>query len=259
MKPSIFIVVGLLVSMLIVSSCQTAPQASAPPPAPVVVVSPSPPAPAPIVSREKVIFFDDFVPDRGDLRNLWVSNGKGQWLVQSKTSAYPGCDDGCLKQHSEDPRALNTLYLVRNPHMADGVVETKARLSYDLSMTTDPDRIKEIRQFLGAGIVFRSTDENNYYMFRLAGEEGCVLGKMTDNKWKDIANPRRVDFLEGGKIKPNQWYTLKVVTRGQSIQCFINDTPVISASDFEPNLTVGKFGVATFKAMADFEYLRVTE
>ncbi len=242
MKASILIMVCLVVSVFVAPSCQTAPP---------------PPPPAPVVSAERVIFFDDFVPERGDLRNLWLNNGKGQWIVQRKTSAFPGCEDGCLKQHSEDPRALNTLYFVRTPQMADGVVETKVRLSYDISVTVDQERLKQIRYFLGVGIVFRLVDDNNYYMFRLAGEEGCVLGKMVDGKWVDITNPRRVDFLEGGKIKPNQWYTLKVVVRGQNIKCFINDNPVINA--FDSTYSVGKFGVVTFKTMADFEYLRVTE
>lgn len=245
MKLNVLIVVGLLVLIPIVPSCQTAP--------PQTVVVTAPPAP----SGDKIIFLDNFIPEEGDFRNLWVSNGKGQWIVQRKTSVYPGCDDGCLKQQSEDPRALNAQYFVRSPQMADGVVETEVRMAYDTSITTDPDRIREIKQFLGAGIVFRSQNDNNYYMFRLAGEEGCVLGKMVNNVWTDIANPRRVDFLEGGKIKSNQWYALKVIARGQNIKCFINDNPVINT--YDSSFSVGKFGVATFKTMADFEYLKVTE
>lgn len=243
MNLNVVILIALLASAFVVPSCQTAP--------PAVVVAPA------AASGEKVVFFDEFLPDRGDLRNLWVSNGKGQWIVQRKTSGFAGCEDGCLKQQSEDPRALNTTYVVRTPQMADGVIETKARLSYDISVTTGQDRLKEIRQFLGTGIVFRSVDDENYYMFRLAGEEGAVLGKMVKGQWTDIANPRRVDFLEGGRIKPNQWYTLKVIARGSNIRCFINDNPVISTNDSQ--FSVGKFGLTTFKTMGDFEYLRVTE
>jgi hypothetical protein len=99
-------------------------------------------------------------------------------------------------------------------------------------------------------------------MFRLAGEEGCVLGRMVDGKWYNFVNPRRAKFLEGGRIKPNYWYALKVKVIGNNIQCFINDSPVINYSDFESKggkepITVGHLGLATFKCFADFEYINV--
>ncbi|MBF0566797.1 MAG: hypothetical protein HQK89_16345 [Nitrospirae bacterium] len=138
--------------------------------------------------------------------------------------------------------------------MADGIIETKARMGYDASMYVSQ---KDYMLYVGTGIVFRLVDENNYYMFRLAGEEGVVLGKMVDGNWTDLKNPRRVDFLEGGRIRTNTWYSLKVSVHGNTIKCYINDNPVINTQD--STFSIGKFGVTTFKTMADFEYLRVTE
>lgn len=212
------------------------------------------------VSAE-TIFFDDFsTHSQATTRNNWISNGKAHWVWQGQTSGKPGCVDGCLKQNSEDDRALNAVMYVKTPQIADATIETKTRINYDLSLgvRSDANELKKLRYFIGTGIVFRMKDANNYYMFRLAGEEGCVLGKMVDNQWIDLANPRRLDFLEGGRIKPNYWYDLKVKIRDNKIQCFINDSPVISYTDDDGTFSLGHFGLCTFKCFGDFEYIKVT-
>lgn len=208
-------------------------------------------------STTKVVLSDDFSPSATNLRNLWQSNGKGTWMVQGPISSAPGCQDGCLSQNSEDPRALNAIDYVSAPTLADGQIETVVRTSYDLSVAETQERLNNLKSFTGAGLVFRMVDLNNFYMFRLAGEEGVVLGKMVNGTWTDIGNPRRVDFLDGGKLRPKTWYKLKVETNGDRIQAFINDNPVINTTD--SSFSVGKFGVTTFKTAADFEYLKATE
>ena len=209
-------------------------------------------------SGPKVIFSDNFDPANAELRNLWQNNGKGAWKVQGQISSLPGCEDGCLKQNSEDPRALNAIEYVTSPQISDGAIEAQMRYSYELSVAETAEQRNEKKSFIGAGIIFRMVDVNNYYMFRLAGEDGVVLGKMVNGNWIDLGNPRRIDFLDGaGKLRPNSWYKLKIIARGTSIQCFLNDSPVVSA--FDPTYTVGKFGLVTFKTAADFEYINVTE
>lgn len=221
-----------------------------------IIIKPAEPS-----SSVKTIFFDDFNTTQSINRNMWVSNGKAHWVWQGKTSANPGCVDGCLKQNSEDINALNAVMYVQTPQMTNGVIETKTRMNFDKSIAPTPEEKKRLRFFIGTGIVFRMSDVNNYYMFRLAGEEGCVLGKMVNGKWVDLDNPRRVRLLEGGRIKPNVWYTLKVQVYGNNIQCFINDSPVINYTDDGskggPPFTVGHFGLITFKCFADFEYINV--
>ena len=210
-------------------------------------------------SIAKTIFFDDFSKaSQSNNRNLWLSNGKAHWVWQGKTSSFPGCTDGCLKQNSESDRALNAIMYVKTPQFSNGTIETKTRMSYDLSIAMTSEELKKLRYFIGTGIVFRLVDDNNYYMFRIAGEEGCVLGKMVNGKWVDLVNPRRLSFLEGGRVKPNNWYTLKVRVVSNNIQCFINDSPVINYTDHDSGFTVGHFGLTTFKCFGDFEYLKVT-
>jgi hypothetical protein len=208
----------------------------------------------------KTIFFDDFsTASQSTTRNMWLSNGKAHWVWQGKTSASPGCTDGCLKQNSEDDRALNAIMYISTPQISNATIETKTRINYDLSVGVTSDELKKLRYFIGPGIVFRLVDQNNFYMFRLAGDEGCVLGKMVDNEWIDLANPRRLNVLEGGRIRPNNWYTLRVEVVGNNIQCFINNSPVINFTDHEATFTLGHFGLATFKCFADFEFINVTQ
>ena len=213
----------------------------------------------PAQATAQTLFFDDFsAASQSTTRNMWLSNGKAHWVWQGRTSASQGCTDGCLKQNSEDDRALNAIMYVSTPKIADATIETKTRINYDIPIAPTSEELKKLRYFIGTGIVFRLVDANNFYMFRLAGEEGCVLGKMINNEWYDLQNPRRLNLLEGGRIKPNTWYNLKVQIRGNNIQCFINNSPVINYTDHEATFTVGSFGLTTFKCFADFEYISVT-
>jgi len=205
------------------------------------------------------IFFDEFDPGNGAMRNIWRSNGKAYWTWEGATPGFFGCENGCLKQNSEDIRALNAIMYVSAPQISNATIEVKTRIFYDKSSSPTAEELANQRKFIGSGIIFRMVDSNNYYMFRLAGEEGAVLGKMVNNDWIDLANPRRLDFLVGGRIKPSTWYTLKVKVSGSNIQCFINDSPVINMNDTNSPFTVGYFGVSTFKCFADFEYIDVKE
>lgn len=202
-----------------------------------------------VEASKHTIFLDEFDCANTDLRNAWRQNGKGHWV----------CQDGWLIQNSEDSRALNTIMYVSTPQFTNGFIEVKTRLNYDISVDPTTEELGTLRKFVGAGIVFRMVDDNNYYMFRLAGEEGAVLGKMVNNEWIDLANPRGLDFMGGGKIKPNTLYTLRVCVIGSNIQCFINNSPVINISDFNSPFPVGRFGVCTFKCAADFDYIDVWE
>ncbi len=219
---------------------------------PIVVVPP----PSPVI-YESIIFRDDFSTSSVINRNQWNSNGKAHWVWQEQTSSSPGCENGCLKQNSEDVRALNAIMYVSTPQISNATIETTARINFDISVAPTMEEMERLRNFIGVGIIFRMKDPDNYYMFRLAGEEGCVLGKMVDNQWVDLDNPRRLNFLEGGRIKANNWYKLKVKVYGNTIQCFINDSPVIHFSD--PQFTLGYVGLVTFKCFGDFEYIKVTE
>jgi len=224
------------------------------------VINTGAPPLTPITDR-KTIFFDDFSDPQRINRNMWISNGQRHWIWQGKTSEEPGCVDGCLKQNNEYKDSGNVIMYVQTPQFSNGTIETKTRISFDQSIAPKLEELDTLRYKIGAGIVFRMHDADNYYMFRLAGEEGCVLGKMVNGKWFDLKNPRRFNFLEGGRIKPNYWYALKVKVIGNNFECFINDSPVINYTDYGSlggaAITIGHIGLVTFKCFADFEYINV--
>ena len=203
------------------------------------------------VASAKTIFYDNF------------TSVKGEWQQVSGIWETYTAGDGTLAQKSDDPRALNAIRYVQTPRIADATLETSLRVSPTRPVAlTDSDQDRElmrnIRFIIGAGLIFRMKDPKNYYMFRLAGEEGAVLGKMVDGVWTDIDNPRVRDFLQGSRIgfRSDNWYRLKVEVYGNRIVCSINDEPIINKTDntFES----GNFGVVTFKTAADFDYVKVT-
>jgi hypothetical protein len=120
----------------------------------------------------------------------------------------------------------------------------------------DDDLLATRRRVAGAGVVFRYQDENNFYMFRTAGEEGVVLGKVIDGQWHELANPRAADF-SGVRLKSDTAYKLRVRVTGSRIQAWIGDKAVANLVD--DSLTTGRVGLTTFRSKAAFTALKVTE
>ena len=228
---------------LITLSLAAASCASAPPEPPEVVVAPPPQL------TPKEIFTDNF----DEVRNEWQMTA-GIW-------EYRG---GLSVQRSDDPRSLNAIRYVQSPRVSDATIETLVRInpSVPVALTQsaqDSDLVRNIRYIIGAGIVFRMRDAGNYYMFRLAGEEGAVLGRMQNGTWneRDLCNPRVRDFLTGDRIgfRADNWYKLQVDAYANRIVVYINDEPVCSATD--DTFQVGQVGLVTFKTAAEFDYIRV--
>jgi hypothetical protein len=120
----------------------------------------------------------------------------------------------------------------------------------------DQELLRTKRQIAGAGIVFRYQDENNFYLFRTAGEDGLVLGKMVNGEWHDLANPRAADFA-GVLLKMDAPYNLRVRVAGKAIQCWIADKAVANLDD--TSFSTGRVGVSTFRSKATFQSIRVVE
>ncbi len=224
---------------------------AAPVPVPVPVPGPAP-APAPQVTGQSAntIFVDEFSEAKGEWQQL-----SGIWELRS----------GFLSQTSDDPRKLNTIKYIQTPRVSDATIETQLRVvPYRPSQWTDSpadeDRKRNIRYIIGAGIIFRMKDPDNFYMFRLAGEEGAVLGRMVDGSWNeaDLCNPRVLDFLRGDRIgfRADNWYRLKVEAYANRFTTYINDEPVCSVVD--NTFELGHVGLVTFKTAADFDWIRIT-
>lgn len=228
----------ILVGLAVLFGCSREPE---------VEVVPPPPAEKVGEPGPKTIFFDNF-----DLRKNEWQQVRGNWKVDT---------NGFFLQRSADPRHVNSIIFVDHPQAADSTIETFVRINPDLPTTLtnsveDQKLLRSVRYIIGAGIVFRYKDDSNFYMFRLAGEEGAVLGKMINGNWIDLANPRSADYLrERIKFSEANWYRLKVEAYGNSIICYINDSVVISTND--TTFTLGHFGLCTFKTKADFDYMNV--
>jgi cellulose synthase/poly-beta-1,6-N-acetylglucosamine synthase-like glycosyltransferase len=194
------------------------------------------------------LFYDNFDVSKNEWHQI-----RGDWKIS---------DDGFFLQRSAGPRYINSIIYVDHPQAANATIETFVRVIPDVSTTTIPgdirnqEMLRNVRYIIGAGIVFRMKDDNNFYMFRLAGEEGAVLGKMVNNAWVDLSNPRSSDYLkEKDKFSESHGYLLKVEVYGNSIICHINDSVV--ASRFDSTFSLGKFGLCTFKCRAAFDFFKV--
>jgi hypothetical protein len=168
--------------------------------------------------------------------------------------------DSKLYQTLDDAKQNNSLYFYEPLKVADAemsvTVKTMPRVPRFAVAPLDSNLMLEKRRIAGAGIVFRFTDENNYYMFRMAGEEGVVFGKMVNGEWVDLENPRAQDFLNG-YLKMDQSYVLRVRFVGSRFQCWVDDKAVVNRED--ASFSTGRVGLATFRSQGEFSRLEVTE
>jgi hypothetical protein len=195
-------------------------------------------------SSETMLFFDEFERQKPTWRYL-----TGDWGISS----------GLLRQKSAERQTIyNAIAIVDSLRVSDVTIETRVRAKpYESDPADSEDRGHYIRFIIGGGILFRYKDPDNYYMFRLAGEEGAVLGKMVGGEYYDIQNPRVRDFLEGriGFAEQDR-YVLRVEAYGDRITCFIDGQAVCSVVD--STFSIGQVGLLTFMAAADFDYFRAS-
>ena len=130
---------------------------------------------APVASAEHVLLDETFQSYSPDLRQV-----RGHWAVTS----------GRLLQTRDDMRDLNTVLFYDPLSVSDAEITADAAMLSDMPqfpIADDAELLRTRRQVGGAGIVFRYQDENNFYLFRLAGEDGVVLGKVVDGAWHQLA------------------------------------------------------------------------
>lgn len=199
----------------------------------------------------KTIYYDSFNTVKSEWQGV-----TGIWETRT--------DIGHRMQKNEDPSHLNAITYLQTTRINDATLETLVRVNPDharymnANVPLDADKINTLRYIMGAGVVFRMQDSQNYYMFRLAGEEGAVVGKMVNGEWFDLCNPRVRGILEGARIgfRGDNWYRLRVDVYGHRIVASINDEPVCDVQD--GTFSIGQVGLVTFKTAADFDYFQVT-
>ena len=196
------------------------------------------------VSNERVLLADDFDSYSPHWRQV-----RGQWALVG----------GNLLQTRDDARELNSVMFYDPLTVADAEITTEVSVLYDMPQhltAGDGGLLNSKRRVAGAGLVFRYQDQNNFYMFRTAGEEGVVLGKVIDGQWNELANPRASDFA-GLLLKTDTAYKLRVRVVGNRIQAWIGDRAVVNVED--SSLGTGRIGLATFHTKAAFASLRAVE
>ena len=196
------------------------------------------------VSSERVLLAEDFDTYSPHWRQV-----RGQWALVG----------GNLLQTRDDARELNAMTFFDLMTVADADITAELSVLYDMPQVLtadDGELLNSKRRVAGAGLVFRYQDENNFYLFRTAGEEGVVLGKVIDGQWHELANPRAADFA-GLLLKTDTGYKLRVRVVGNRIQAWIGDRAVVNVVD--SSLGTGRVGLATFRAKAAFTSLRVVE
>jgi hypothetical protein len=88
-------------------------------------------------------------------------------------------------------------------------------------------RIKPLegKEDQGGGLVWRYHDAKNYYITRANPlENNFKVYKVVKGIRKEIKSAKV-------KIKPGDWYTLKVVMVGYTMDCYLNGQKLLSASD----------------------------
>jgi hypothetical protein len=207
-------------------------------------VTPVRAAAVPVATGEKVLFQANFNQYSPYWRQV-----HGQW----------GLSNGKLLQTRDDARELNTVMFFDPLIIADAEITADTMMMVDMpefQTEDDAELLRTKRVVAGAGIAFRYQDEKNFYLFRLAGEEGVVLGKVVDGTWYELANPRAADFA-GVRLHTDTPYHLRVRVVGNRIQCWINDKAVANLED--DSLSTGHVGLTTFRSKAAFTSFRVVE
>jgi hypothetical protein len=204
---------------------------------------PAPPLPPPGPAERVLLreYFDRYSPYWRQVR--------GHWAVTS----------GRLVQTRDDARDLNTVMFYDPLVIADADITAVASMLNDVPqflIAEDADLLRTRRRIGGAGIVFRYQDENNFYLYRLAGEDGVVLGKIVNGEWYELANPRALDFA-GLRLFNATEYPLRVRVVGRRIQCWVGNRAVASVQD--DTFSTGRVGLTTFRSKASFTSLSVTE
>jgi hypothetical protein len=93
----------------------------------------------------------------------------------------------------------------------------------------------------GGGLVWRYHDAKNYYVARVnLVENNLKIYKVTKGVRKEI---KSVNV----KIKANEWQTLKVAMIGYTMNCYLNDKKLLSATD----TTLPNAGSVGFWSRAD--------
>ncbi|MFT5286905.1 MAG: hypothetical protein ACI8TQ_003080 [Planctomycetota bacterium] len=157
----------------------------------------------------------------------------GEWEVVRDSSA-PN-DEQVFAQVAQNEKSVFNVTFADNLNAKDGCISVHLRA---VSGVIDQ----------GGGVVWRAYDENNYYVAR--------FNPLEDNyRVYYIKDGERVTLASATvSLEPTAWHSLRVVMRGEHIECYLNGTKYLDVHDStfqEP----GKVGLWT-KADAQTNFAR---
>ncbi|TLY31700.1 MAG: hypothetical protein E6K56_04465 [Ignavibacteria bacterium] len=141
-----------------------------------------------------------------------TGNGQiGNWIVVEDTTAPS--KPNVLAQTSQD----QTDY-----RFPVAVLDSSAYTDLQLSV-----KFKAIKGSVdqGAGLVWRYKDINNYYLVRANALEDNV------NSYKVVKGSRKQVEGSNTKVSTNQWHTLVVEARGDTLECYFDGKRLIEKED----------------------------
>lgn len=125
----------------------------------------------------------------------------------------------------DDPYGRPRCLVTGDDFWKDYTIESEIRIIGNVAKPT-PDNSTHL--FPWAGIIFRYQDLRHYYFFCLRNEPGdgkVVLYRRADNDWHILAE-------QPFEIDPNRYYSLKVKTSGNRIQCYVERQESFSVTDY---------------------------
>jgi len=186
--------------------------------------------------------FEDATADK--LPAGWSSakTGKGEgsvWKVQEDNSA-PAGPHVLTQTSSAGPNPMFNLCVLDKSNYKDVDVGVSFK-----ALTGRNDQ--------GGGPVWRYTDANNYYIAR--------MNPLEDNfRLYKVVKGRRMQLASADvKAPAGKWHTIRVVQKGEHIQCYLNGKLQLDAKD-ETFTAAGKVGLWTkADAVTSFDKLTVRE
>lgn len=204
-------------------------------------VVPETPAPLQAAGKEFLYNFDSDAVGKLPAKfhdGLTGQGAKAQWVVKADPSAPS--QPNVLAQTSTDKTDYRfPLAIADEGSFKDLDMSVKFK-----SVSGDVDR--------AAGIAFRLTDANNYYVVR--------ANALEDNyRLYHVVKGRRVQFAGANfKVASGEWHELRVECAGNHIICYYDGEKKIDATD-ETFKEAGKVGLWTkADSMTYFDDLRVT-
>jgi hypothetical protein len=152
--------------------------------------------------RDTIITFSNVEPSK--LPSGWSAE-TGTWTTSFENS------NASLKMTSNDGSDFNIAVFKSNNYL-NAEIEVKVK-----ALQGEVDQ--------GGGLVWRYVNSKNYYIVRANPLENNVrLYKVVDGNRKQMQS-------ESTKVKTGEWFTLRVKTQGNQIECYLNDEKVFSDTD----------------------------